>query len=82
MTRKSKRPMLNKAGKDTASENSNVRIPLADLTRRKTLPTRNTLTTRSKVGDTKYWATTSAIAIAEIRGKNQPLGLVMKKFKV
>ena len=44
---------MKRAGSDTARENSKVRIPLADLTRRSTRPTRNTLITRSKVGEMK-----------------------------
>ena len=65
ITRKSRSPMLNSAGSDTANENSNVRIPLADLTSRSTRPTRNTRTTRSSVGDTKYFVIKSAIANPE-----------------
>lgn len=39
-----------------ANANSNVRMPLAPLTKRNTLPTLATRTTRSNVGDTKYFA--------------------------
>lgn len=46
--------MLKSAGKDTAKEKSNVRIPFADFTRRRTRPTRKTRTTRNNVGETKY----------------------------
>jgi hypothetical protein len=42
--------MLNRAGKDTANENSNVLIPFADLTRRRTLVIRNIRITLSNVG--------------------------------
>jgi len=42
--------MLNSAGRDTASENSSVLIPLADLTSRRTRVTRNIRMTRNKVG--------------------------------
>lgn len=48
--------MLNSAGNDMAKANNNVRIPLAPLTRRRTRPTLATLTTRSRVGDTKYFS--------------------------
>lgn len=56
MTRKSSRQMLNKAGNDMANANSSVRIPFAPLTKRNTRPTFATRTTRSNVGDTKYFS--------------------------
>lgn len=56
ITKNSNRQMLNKAGNDMANANSNVRIPLAPLTKRRTRPTLATRTTRSKVGDTKYFS--------------------------
>ena len=56
MTKKSNRQMLNRAGSDIANANNNVRIPFAPLTNLKTLPTFATLTTRSSVGDTKYFS--------------------------
>lgn len=48
--------MLNKAGRDMANAKSNVRIPFAPLTKRRTRPTLATRTTRSNVGDTKYFS--------------------------
>ena len=39
MTRKRRRQMLSKAGRDIPRENSNVLIPFAPLIRRRTLPT-------------------------------------------
>jgi len=54
--------MLNRAGSDTASENSSVLMPLADLTSRSIRPTRNTRTTRSSVGDTASFSTIPDIA--------------------
>ena len=51
MTRNSSKPMLKRAGNDTAREKSKVRIPLADFTSLSTRPTRNTRITRSKVGE-------------------------------
>lgn len=53
ITRNSSKAILNKAGNDTARENNKVRIPFADLTKRSTLPTLNTRTTRRRVGETK-----------------------------
>lgn len=62
MTRNSSKAILNKAGNDTARENNKVRIPFADLTKRSTLPTLKTLTTRRSVGETRNWSITSLSA--------------------
>ena len=51
MTKKSKKPMFNKAGSDVTKANKSVRIPLAPSTNRSTLPTFTTLTTRKTVGE-------------------------------
>ncbi len=56
MTKKSSKQMLKSAGRDIAKAKSRVRIPLAPLTNRRTRPTLATLTTLSKVGETKYLA--------------------------
>lgn len=56
MTKNSSRHILKSAGSDMAKANNNVRIPLAPFTRRNTLPTFATLTTRSSVGETKYFS--------------------------
>lgn len=56
MTRNSSRQILNRAGSDIANANSNVLMPFAPFTRRSTLPTFATLTTLSKVGETKYFS--------------------------
>lgn len=52
----SRRQILNRAGNDIANANNRVRIPFAPLTKRSTRPTFATRTTRSKVGDTKYFS--------------------------
>lgn len=56
ITKKSKRQMLNNAGKDIANANNRVLIPLAPFTKRKTLPTFATRTTLKRVGETKYFS--------------------------
>ena len=56
ITKKSRSPIFSKAGMDMINEKRSVRIPFAPLINLRTRPTFATLTTLSKVGETKYFS--------------------------
>ena len=65
ITRKRRRQMLKRAGMDMARANSNVLMPRAPFTKRRTRPILATLTTRNRVGETKYFSIRSLSNIPE-----------------
>ena len=70
ITRKRRRQILNSAGMDMASANSNVRIPRAPFTNRSTRPILATRTTLRRVGETKYLSIRSLRRTPEMEKKH------------
>lgn len=78
ITKNSNRQILKRAGNDIAKAKRRVRIPLAPFTSRSTRPTFATLTTRSNVGDTKYFS----IISLRTRPKGKRVYIYYNKFKM
>ncbi len=77
-----KAPILRRAGKEMTKANRSLRIPLADLTRRKTRPILKRRRTLRSVGFTKEFDSASLSMIPVCRNNNNVLLLNQEKAHI